>query len=347
MVFAPDADVTIGSADPTIGSRSAGDGPRRVADQVVAASRGYSEAGIVSVVKHFPGHGSVTSDSHVGLPVQPATVAALRRRDFVPFRAAVAAGTPAVMIGHLAMEQVDPGVPADLSKPDIDLLTTGLGFDGLITTDALEMAAVTDDYSSDRAAVTALRAGVDMLLMPADTAAAYEGIRAALADGSLSRSRVREAAATVAALMLHESHAAGPLDDSIGHHQRLAEQVSAHALTLVSGPCSGPYVGSSVRPIGPADVVGRFTAAAEAAGLSVTSSGGTSVSLLDWGAAATTADVVVSLDTPYVLAAAQAPVKLALYGEGPPAMRALVAVLTGQRDARGRSPVSSVSAERC
>jgi beta-N-acetylhexosaminidase len=340
MVFAPDADVTIGPADPTIGSRSAGGGPAAVATQVVAAERGYQRSGIVSVIKHFPGHGSVTSDSHDTLPVQDRSLDQLGARDFAPFAAAVRAGTSAVMIGHIALTAVDPGVPADLSRADVSLLTSRLGFHGLVTTDALNMGAVSDTFSSSSAAVEALKAGADLLLMPADLPAAYQGILDAIRDGSLPRSRVEQAAAKTVALMMHEQHQEPPVEAAIGAHDALSRRVSARALTLVAGACRGPYVGREVTPVGDSVPVAAFTQAARGAGL-VVAPGGTTVALVGYGYGPADADVVVSLDTPYVLAGSQASVaKLALYGADVDAMRALVAVLTGRTAARGQLPVS-------
>ncbi len=340
MVFAPDADVTIGPADPTIGSRSAGGRAADVAAQVVAASRGYRASGIVSVVKHFPGHGSVTSDSHDTLPVQNETLAQLSARDLVPFEGAVKDGASAVMVGHIAVTAVDPGVPADLSRPMVSLLASRLGFHGLVTTDALNMGAVSDTTSSSNAAVDALEAGADLVLMPADLPAAYGGILDAIRDGSLPRSRVRAAASKIVALMLHEQHQPAPRESAIGAHQGVSEQLSAQALTLVAGPCRGPYVGPIVTPTGDSAVVAAFTVAARAAGLTV-GPGGTTVALLGYGYGPADADVVVSLDTPYVLASSQAGVaKLALYGADVDAMKALMAVLTGKQVATGTLPVS-------
>ena len=108
MDFAPVADVTSGPGDPTIGSRAAGSRPDVVAEHAVAAARGLLDAGIVPVVKHFPGHGSVPADSHQTLPVQTRSLRELREVDLVPFAAAVAAGLPAVMVGHLDVRAVDP-----------------------------------------------------------------------------------------------------------------------------------------------------------------------------------------------------------------------------------------------
>ncbi|MBA2560001.1 MAG: beta-N-acetylhexosaminidase [Propionibacteriales bacterium] len=339
MVFAPDADVTIGPTDPTIGSRSAGDDAQHVAGLVSAATAGYVSAGIVPVIKHFPGHGSVTSNSHETLPVQSATLDRLRRRDFVPFQTAIASGAPAVMVGHLALEQVDPGVPADLSGEDVDLLSSEFGFGGLVVTDALEMAAVTDSYSADNAAVTALNAGVDLILMPKDTAAAYRGILQALHDGSLSRSRLEDAAAKIIALMMHQGARRPVSSEVIGSHETLSRRLSTAAAAVVLGPCRGPYVGPTVTPVGDPIDVGRFTEAARRAGLTI--GGGDTVALLGYGVQAQSADVVVSLDTPYVLGSSTASTaKIALFGSGPAAMRALAAVLTGATVAHGRLPVA-------
>jgi beta-N-acetylhexosaminidase len=340
MVFAPDADVTIGPADPTIGSRSAGGRAREVATEVVAATRGYRDSGIVPVLKHFPGHGSVTTDTHQALAVQPRSLAVLAHRDFVPFGAAVRAGAEAVMVGHIALSAVDPGVPADLSAPDIGLLRSRLGFEGLVSTDALNMGAISDTMSSGEAAVAALRAGADLLLMPADVGAAHAAIVAALRDGTLPHSRVVDAATRIAALMLHEQQRAVPGRSVVGSHARLSQQVSAEALTVVSGSCAGPYVGDTVTPEGSSAAVAAFAQAARAAGLAV-GPGGTTVALLGYGAGPANADIVVSLDTPYVLAASTASVaRFALYGADSEAMAALVAVLAGHATARGRLPVS-------
>ncbi len=347
MVFAPDADVTIGPADPTIGSRSAGSDPRAVGRLVSASTKGYSQAGIVSVLKHFPGHGSVTANSHETLPHQLASVDELAARDFVPFAAAMRVAAPAVMVAHIALDRVDPDVPADLSSADVHLLTSKLGFRGLISTDALEMAAVTDGFSSGAAAVAALMAGDDLLLMPLDLDGAYQGILSALKDGSLPRHRVEVAAAKIGALMLHEQHQpAGPVS-SLGSHQALSQQESAQALTVVAGACAGPYVDGPVQAVGdPADVA-LFTAAAQRAGLEI--GAGITVGLADNAIPSGDLDVVVSTDTPYVLAESVAPTKLALFGRTPGAMSALVDVLMGDATATGRLPVDlpGVDVPRC
>ena len=234
--FAPDADVTSGPADPTIGSRSVGSDPDLVAEHVVAAAQGYLDAGVLPVLKHFPGHGSVPADSHVGLPVQTRTLRVLRRIDLEPFRAGVAAGLPAVMVGHLDVRAVDPRVPSSLSRKVVTgLLRHDLGFDGLVVTDSLEMGAVSRRGSA-RVAVQALRAGNDVALMPADPAAARAGLVKAVRSGALPRERLEQAAARQVALLLHQRGDAGAAP---GSGRAASRALSAAAVTVVAGPCRG------------------------------------------------------------------------------------------------------------
>lgn len=201
MDFAPVADVTVGAADPTIGDRSASADPAVAARTVVAAVRGLLDGGTVPVLKHFPGHGSVATDSHVGLPVQPASLEQLSARDLVPFQVAVDAGAPVVMLGHLDVLALDPGVPASLSPAAYGLLRDGLGFDGVAVTDALDMGAVPSAAPGEEA-VRALAAGADIVLKPRDVAAAHAAIVAAVQSGALPRERLEEAATRVVALQL-------------------------------------------------------------------------------------------------------------------------------------------------
>ena len=201
MDMAPVADVTIGPDDPTIGDRSASTDPQVVSVVALAAGRGLLDAGVVPVLKHFPGHGSVTVDSHLALPVQPAPLGALEARDLVPFRSGVAAGLPVVMIGHLDMAQLDPGVPASLSSATYRLLRDDVGFEGVAVTDSLAMGAVPRPAPGQEA-VAALVAGADLVLMPWDVTTAHPAIVAAARDGRLSMERLTEAAERVVALQM-------------------------------------------------------------------------------------------------------------------------------------------------
>ena len=173
MNFAPDADVTVGPSDPTIGVRSPSSDPQRVARAVNAQVAGYQQAGIVPVIKHFPGHGSVTTDTHVDYAVQAQSVEQLMKRDWVPFASASKAGVPAIMTAHIVVKDVDPNVPSTLSpKVLTGQLRDKLGFKGLIVTDGMNMGAIVKKFDrGGAAAVSALEAGADVVLMPADASA--------------------------------------------------------------------------------------------------------------------------------------------------------------------------------
>ena len=265
--FAPDADVTSGPGDATIGSRAASSDPRQVAEQVVAAATGYARSGVLPVVKHFPGHGSVPADSHVTLPVQDRSRAELDRIDLVPFRAAVEAGLPAVMVGHLDVRAIDPRVPSSLSRRVVtDLLREELGFGGLVVTDALDMGGVTRGRDPGRTAVQALRAGSDVLLMPPSPAVARTALIRAVRAGALSRQRLEQAAARQIALL---THLAGGSGAPVGSARDASQRLSAAAVTVVSGACTGRLVADSVHAYGDPGAVGAFTDAAGRVGLPV------------------------------------------------------------------------------
>ena len=213
-VYAPVADVTIGAADVTIGSRAPSDDPALAGAAVKQAVAGYNRSGIVSTTKHFPGHGGATADSHTTLPVLTETLDELEARDLAPFATAVEAGAPSVMIGHLDVEAIAPGVPSSLAPETYAYLREELGFEGVAITDSLGMGAVA---GTPALAVRALQAGADLLLMPADTRRAHQTITRALEDGSLDRARVEEAAARVVALQRWQARIAQdrPVDERV------------------------------------------------------------------------------------------------------------------------------------
>lgn len=196
-VYAPVADVTIGAADVTIGSRSPSTDPDLAGAAVKQAVTGYDRSGTVSTTKHFPGHGGATADSHLTLPVLTETLAELEARDLPPFEKAIEAGAPSVMIGHLDVQALAPGTPSSIAPETYAYLREELGFGGVAITDSLGMGAVA---GIPALAVKALEAGADLLLMPADTRRTHATVTAALEDGTLDRARVEEAAARVVAL---------------------------------------------------------------------------------------------------------------------------------------------------
>ena len=188
--FAPVADVNNEPLNPIIGNRSYGSDPQRVSSLVGAAVRAYAAAGFLCCAKHFPGHGAATVDSHVGLPIIDVDRARLDRVELPPFRAAIAAGVPAIMLAHLIVPALDatPDLPASLSRRiATDLLRKELGFAGLAVTDDLEMGALAT-IGEAAAGERALEAGADFVLFRFDEAAQREGhrlISVAIRNGSL------------------------------------------------------------------------------------------------------------------------------------------------------------------
>lgn len=346
--FAPDADVTVGPSDVTIGSRSASSDPDRAADAVVAALDGFAAGGVLTSIKHFPGHGSLDVDSHESLPVLDTPTAELTQGDLVPFAAGIEAGAPTVMVGHIAVTDWDPGVPASLSPAAYSYLREELGFTGVAVTDGLDMGALTAEYTDGQIAARALIAGADLLLSPGDVQAARDGILAALADGSLSRDRLTEAAGRVIALMrwqeqLAQQAAVGP--DDVGAAGPAVASLAAAAVTVVAGECTGPLAGPRIHVLGGTTTDwDAFTAAAGAAGLQVVpleQEADTDVRLLVDGSDATAgADVAIALDSPLALASSPADTLIAGYGHTPQTMTALAEVLTGTASAPGQLPVA-------
>ncbi|MGW4423579.1 glycoside hydrolase family 3 N-terminal domain-containing protein [Streptosporangium sp. NPDC004631] len=190
--FAPVADVNINPRNPVIGPRAYGSDPRKVASMVAAAVKGFHDAGVASTAKHFPGHGDTNVDSHTGLPVIRHSRSQWEKLDAPPFAAAIGGNIDAIMSAHVVMPRLDPsGDPATLSKPILTgLLRQRLGFDGVVSTDALDMAGVRKKYGDGQVAVRAVQAGVDLLLMPPDYPKAYQAVLAAVRSGKISTGRL-------------------------------------------------------------------------------------------------------------------------------------------------------------
>ena len=188
--LAPVVDTGFGAA---IGSRSFGEDPQLVAQMGAAAIEGFESAGVVAAAKHFPNHGPATSDSHTDLPVVDHDLRTLRSYDMPPFEAAVRAGVPMVMVGHLLYPAIDPNRPASLSPEVIGTLREELGFEGVVLTDDLAMAGATGDGTVARAAVRAVGAGADLLIIsspPQEQADAYDAVVEAVESGEIPRERV-------------------------------------------------------------------------------------------------------------------------------------------------------------
>ena len=193
MTYAPVVDVNINPDNPIINTRSFGADPALVSRLAGAFIRGVQANGMIATAKHFPGHGDTSVDSHTLMPTIEAGLERLEKVELFPFQAAIDAGVKAVMSAHLAVPALDPapGVPATLSAPIMTGLLRGkMGFKGLIVTDALEMAGVTNTYTTEEAALRAILAGVDQLLLPPEPAKVIAYLAAAVRDGRVPVSRI-------------------------------------------------------------------------------------------------------------------------------------------------------------
>jgi beta-glucosidase-like glycosyl hydrolase len=192
-VLAPDADLDIEPRNPIVQTRSFGGDPATVGAAVSAWVTACQGQGALACVKHFPGHGRTTRDSHDEVPAVGVDLATLERTDLAPFRAGIAAGVATVMTGHLRVPALDPtGAPATFSATMLRYLRESLGFSGLIVTDALMMGAAVADAATHPAA-RALAAGCDLLCYPADPRAAHEAIGEAVRSGALPEARISDA----------------------------------------------------------------------------------------------------------------------------------------------------------
>ncbi|MDE2490945.1 MAG: hypothetical protein KGM24_08855, partial [Elusimicrobia bacterium] len=242
VTFAPDVDVNSNPLNPIIGLRSFGEDPAEVARLGVAALRGYLAGGILPVIKHFPGHGDTTVDSHLGLPINRKTLSQLDETELVPFRAALRAGAPAVMPAHMVFPALGTGPeqPVSLSSAALRGFLRGrLGFKGLLISDSLDMGAIADVRGSSSAAVAALAAGEDVLLIgKADFPSAYAAVVAAVRSGRIPRSRLERAAARVLAVKRRLGLARRGLPPPVSAREAargraLAERIAERAVTLV------------------------------------------------------------------------------------------------------------------
>lgn len=329
--FAPIADVTVGKKDPAINVRSAGSDATEVADTVEAAVTGYSQAGIGSAVKHFPGHGSLTVDSHESLPVSKKSLKKLSKTDFEPFRRAADAGVPLVMVGHIALPGKEK-LPGDLNPEVYKALRKDVGFEHVAVTDALNMGAITQKD----AALTAIKAGADLALMPTDIEAAHSSIVEALTSGDLKRTRLTEAATRVVALSLWQQRTA---ELAAGHTPDTEKALTAYAnesLTVIQGTCTIKKPVKKVRVVGDDEVaVQRLTEALNDNG--VTTGSGPTVSVGEKAVAG--AKYVVGTGGPWNVDRADADTVINTYSGNTYAMDAAAKYLTGELTATAQVPV--------
>jgi beta-N-acetylhexosaminidase len=251
--YAPVCDLATNPDNPSLGIRSFGDDPARAAGLVGAMVHGLQAEGVAAALKHFPGMGEGRADSHYELPLVDLDLSRLQAVELVPFQAGFGAGARLVMIGHLALPSItgDPGLPSSLSPDVIRLARRDLGFEGVVITDALDMAALTQGPDQAVDAIAAIRAGVDLLLCAGDEAQ-QERLRSALrlaaTRGLLVRTELSRSAERVAALRGWLAGFEEPGLDVLRctEHERLAVEVAERSVTLVRD--EGGLVPIRLRP---------------------------------------------------------------------------------------------------
>lgn len=244
--FFPDADVNSNPANPIINTRSFGEDPKQVGDLATAYIKGAREAGMLTTVKHFPGHGDTATDSHLGVASVNGDRAHLDSIELPPFRQAIAAGVDSVMVAHVTVPALDPDPnhvattsPAVVS----DLLEKQLGFKGVVVTDALDMAGLTHLFANDigREAVEAFKAGNDLLIIPPDLRASYEAMLKAVRSGEIPQKRLDASVLKIlklkAEMGLNKSRTVdiNVIATAVGRPENMAfgQKVAAAAITLV------------------------------------------------------------------------------------------------------------------
>ena len=242
--FAPVLDVNNNPDNPIINVRSFGEDPQQVAEMGIAFVRGVQDNGAIATGKHFPGHGDTDVDSHVGLPVILHDRARMDSVELQPFRRAIDSGMGAIMSAHISVPSLNGGErePSTLSHEVLtEILREELGFRGIVFTDAMDMSAVARQFRSGEAAVRALEAGADVILMPASVSGAIEGIVEAVRSGRLTEDRVDLSVMRVLETKedagLHEDRYVSleeiPKTVGIPEHEEVADQIARKSITLL------------------------------------------------------------------------------------------------------------------
>lgn len=204
--FAPEADVLTNPENQVIGRRSFGSDPEIVADFAMAAADGLEDSGVWAVLKHYPGHGATLGDSHQGYAYTDRTLEELEEAELIPFQRGIQEGIHFIMAAHISVPSITgDDVPCTLSPFMISEVLRGkMGYEGIVVTDAMNMGAISRQYDSAEAAVLALQAGVDLILMPSDFHSAYEGVLEAVETGALTEERIEESVRRILRLKLAE-----------------------------------------------------------------------------------------------------------------------------------------------
>jgi beta-N-acetylhexosaminidase len=275
QVFAPVADVNVNPDNPVINVRSFGEDPADVARYVEATVRGLQAGQVLATLKHFPGHGDVATDTHRSLASVPADRARLEAVELAPFRAGIKAGAESVMVAHVSVPSVDDtqapvlpnpprpsdvigetfevekgAVPATVSTPIVTgLLRKELGFKGLVVTDAMRMGGITSHYEPGEAAIDAILAGNDQILLSSDTDAAIKAVLDAVKSGRIPEKRIDESVARILdvkkRLNLYDKGVpfVGKIAKVVGSraHEELEAEIARRSLTLVRDGGALPF----------------------------------------------------------------------------------------------------------
>ena len=292
QILAPVADVNVDPDNPVINARSFGEDPQDVSRYVAAFIRGVQSEHVLATAKHFPGHGDTHVDSHRALPVLDVSPQRLESVELVPFRAAIQAKVASIMIGHLSVPSIEPTpapvrsdwhnenpygttpaevpkagtLPATVSPKIINgLLRKELGYDGLVVSDAFDMGGLTEHFDAGEAAIRAIEAGEDQILLSPNTDAAIAAVKAAVTSGRISESRID---ASVHRILAAKQFTGTPHADPESifqvvdsqEHRDLANEIARRAVTLVrlgvgtgfsrSGPAeAGPHTEAGILPL--------------------------------------------------------------------------------------------------
>ncbi len=242
-IFAPVMDVNNNPDNPVINIRSFGEDPALVSRLGAAFIRGAKSGGVLTTAKHFPGHGDTTTDTHLALAVVQSDMTRLQSVEFAPFRSAIEAGVDSIMTAHIAVPLVtgETQVPATYSSVILtDVLRNTLKFDGIIVTDALEMSGVRNQYWGGKAAVRAIQAGADILLLPTNTTATINEVERAVKRGDIPEARIDQSVRKIlqakSTLNLHRNRAISidQISKTIAspQHTDLAQEIADHSVTI-------------------------------------------------------------------------------------------------------------------
>ena len=228
MDNAPDADVLTNLENTVVKDRSFGSDCDTVSEMALAELEGLEDQGVKGLLKHFPGHGATTADTHEGYAYTDATLEEMKSNELVPFADGIEAGVDIIMVGHISCPQVTGNEePASLSEKMITgVLREEMGFDGVVITDAMNMGAIAENYSPAEASVKAVLAGADMILMPEDFQQAYTGVLNAVKSGKITQERIDASVTRIIGLKLEMS---GYLENLENTGSEEAEETGAYS----------------------------------------------------------------------------------------------------------------------